>query len=30
MHCGITLPPFLEWSDPHVVVDIAVDAEGAG
>jgi hypothetical protein len=28
--CGITLPPFLEWSDPHVVVDIAVDAEGAG
>ena len=28
--CGITLPPFLGWSDPHVVVDIAADAESAG
>jgi hypothetical protein len=30
MRYGITLPTFLEWSDPRVVVDIAADAEGAG
>jgi len=27
---GVTLPPFAEWSDPRVVMQMAADAEAAG
>ena len=27
---GVTLPPFYEWSDPRVVVEMAQEAEAAG
>ena len=30
MRHGITLPPFLDWSDPRVVAALAAEAEAAG
>jgi alkanesulfonate monooxygenase SsuD/methylene tetrahydromethanopterin reductase-like flavin-dependent oxidoreductase (luciferase family) len=30
MQYGVTLPPFADWSDPRVVMQMAADAEAAG